>query len=145
RLGVFQLRHLSRIPESAAVNESVNLVHQARLKSATGLVNAVLRRAALDPRFDPAEGISDPLERLSVETSHPVWLLANWIAAFGIDRARELARANNENPVSAFRFASRSMDREKLLEKFRTQGIDLAPSPIASDAWRLVSGGSKLR
>jgi len=45
RLGLYQLRFLSRVPPSAAVNESVNLVHFARLRSAGGLVNAVLRRA----------------------------------------------------------------------------------------------------
>src|SRR5262249_4077641 len=45
RMGIYQLRYLSRIPASAAVNESVNLVRRARLSSAAGLVNAVLRRA----------------------------------------------------------------------------------------------------
>ena len=45
RLGLYQLRFLSRIPPSAAVNESVNLVRLARLRSAEGFVNAVLRRA----------------------------------------------------------------------------------------------------
>src|SRR5438128_4854947 len=44
-LGLYQLRFLTRIPPSAAVNESVSLVRRARLKSATGFVNAVLRRA----------------------------------------------------------------------------------------------------
>ena len=34
RLGLYQLRFLSRIPASAAINESVNLVKAARLKSA---------------------------------------------------------------------------------------------------------------
>ena len=37
RLGLYQLRFLSRIPDSAAVNESVNLVKFARLRSAVGL------------------------------------------------------------------------------------------------------------
>ena len=46
RLGVYQLRFLSRVPASAAVNESVNLVGLARLASAKAFANAVLRRAA---------------------------------------------------------------------------------------------------
>ena len=45
RLGLYQLRFLTRIPHSAAVNESVNLVRRARVGSADSLVNAVLRRA----------------------------------------------------------------------------------------------------
>src|SRR5213592_530734 len=46
RIGLYQLRYLTRIPQSAAVNESVNLVKRARTASADGLVNAVLRKAA---------------------------------------------------------------------------------------------------
>ena len=53
RLGLYQLRFLSRIPASAAVNESVNLVYFARLRSAGGMVNAVLRRATREPDVDP--------------------------------------------------------------------------------------------
>ena len=54
RLGLYQLRFLTRIPASAAVNESVSLVRHARLSSATGLVNAVLRRAIREADYDPA-------------------------------------------------------------------------------------------
>src|SRR3982751_2809435 len=45
RLGLYQLRMMSRIPPSAAVNESVNLVRFAKLRSAAPFANAVLRRA----------------------------------------------------------------------------------------------------
>ena len=46
RMGIYQLRYLSRIPKHAAVNETVELVKRARKSSAAGLVNAVLRKAA---------------------------------------------------------------------------------------------------
>jgi 16S rRNA (cytosine967-C5)-methyltransferase len=49
RLGLYQLRFLSRIPPSAAVNDSVNLVRAAGLKSAGSFANAVLRRATREP------------------------------------------------------------------------------------------------
>src|SRR4051794_26547188 len=45
RMGLYQLRHLERVPVHAAINESVELVKIARKTSASGLVNAVLRRA----------------------------------------------------------------------------------------------------
>src|SRR5713226_3395303 len=64
RLGLYQLRFLSRIPPSAAVNESVSLVRAARLKSAATFVNAVLRRATREPDYDPTEGIVDADEKL---------------------------------------------------------------------------------
>src|SRR5271167_4828776 len=56
RLGLYQLRYLSRVPAAAAVNESVELVKRARKRSAAGLANAALRRAARDPGLrGPAE------------------------------------------------------------------------------------------
>ena len=60
RLGLYQLRFLSRIPASAAINESVNLVKAARLKSAATFVNAVLRRATREIGFDPSTAAADP-------------------------------------------------------------------------------------
>src|SRR5690348_7556835 len=45
RLGLYQLRYLDRVPQHAAINESVELVKRARKSSAAGMVNAVLRRA----------------------------------------------------------------------------------------------------
>lgn len=46
RIGLYQIKFLARVPDSAAVNESVALVRRARLASAASLTNAVLRRAA---------------------------------------------------------------------------------------------------
>lgn len=145
RLGLLQLRFLSRIPESAAVNESVNLMHRARKRSATVLVNAVLRRAIREPEFDPAAVLTDPIERLSVELSHPVWLLQRWNQAFGIEKTRSLAVANNRNPLVAFRFTPQATDQRALLAELRTQGINLHPSDITHDAWLAFDGANGLR
>src|ERR671928_117520 len=71
RMGLFQLRFLTRVPAHAAVNESVQLAHAKGFRSAASYVNAVLRRATREPDFDPTEAIEDPLERIAVETSHP--------------------------------------------------------------------------
>src|SRR5437762_83063 len=46
RLGAYQILFLDRIPQHAAINESVELVKQARKRSAAGMVNAVLRKIA---------------------------------------------------------------------------------------------------
>jgi 16S rRNA (cytosine967-C5)-methyltransferase len=107
RLGLYQLRLLTRVPARAAVNESVNLTHAARLRSAAPFVNAVLRRAAREPDYDPAAVIDDPLERIAVETSHPAWLVRCWASAFGQDEAESLARANNDSAPASFRVNTR--------------------------------------
>jgi 16S rRNA (cytosine967-C5)-methyltransferase len=145
RLGIYQIRFLSRIPASAAVNESVNLVSLARLSSARSFVNAVLRRATREPDYSPAAEIADPLERIAIETSHPSWLIERWTNAFGIGQAELIARANNEASPVAIRVVKTVADENEVLEKLRSAGAELVRSEIAGSAWRVSGATAKLR
>jgi 16S rRNA (cytosine967-C5)-methyltransferase len=141
RLGLYQLRFLTRIPASAAVNESVNLVRSAKVSSAAAFVNAVLRRAIREAEYDPAAAILDLIERLAIETSHPAWLVQRWVEEFGNDEAEAFARANNLVPPTAFRLLDR--DETGIIDRLREAGGIVEASKVAEDAWR-VSGVSTL-
>ena len=149
QLGLYQLRFLTRIPASAAVNESVNFVRASRLKSAAGFVNAVLRRATREPDYDPAATINDSIEKLSIESSHPRWLIERWVRAFGFDEATAFARANNEPAPTAFRMtakAARAKDSaENVFKKLQDAGVDVIASQIAPDSWRVTGGSGVVR
>ena len=145
RLGLYQLRFLTRIPASAAVNESVSLVRAARLSSATAFVNAVLRRAIREADYDPAAEVSDPLERIALRTSHPVWLIERWTKAFGSAEAEAFAYANNDVPLTAFRVVRMRANEEEVLSKLKAAGASLARSHVAKDAWRVSQATSILR
>jgi len=144
RLGLYQLRFLTRIPASAAVNESVNLAHEARLRSAATFINAVLRRATREPDYDPATGETSELERIAVATSHPAWLIERWINSFGAQEAESFARANNLTPPVAFRVNSLRAKGEEVFERLRGAGVEVVPSQIAPEAWRVgaTNGGA---
>ncbi len=144
RLGLYQLRFLSRVPASAAVNESVNLIHSARLRSAGGLVNAVLRRATREPEVDPTSNITDPVERLSVATSHPRWLLERWTQAFGVEETEAFARANNEPAPLAFRVVKNRAQEADVCARLQAAGAELVPSKVRTGAWRVRDDGSLL-
>ena len=143
RLGLYQLRFLTRIPASAAVNESVSLVRLARLSSATGFVNAVLRRAIREADYDPATDVSDQLERIAIQTSHPRWLIERWARSFGIEEAEAFAQANNTVPPTAFRVVRVRANETKVLSKLTSTGATVQPSHVAAGAWR-VSGATSL-
>jgi len=142
RLGLYQLRFLTRVPASAAVNESVKLVNFARLRSAGGLVNAVLRRATREPGVDPAEPINDPTERLAVATSHPAWLIERWIKELGREEAEAFARSNNEPAPVAFRVVRNCAKSSELIKQLQQAGAELTLSGIADGAWRIRGAGS---
>lgn len=84
RMGIYQLRYLDRVPAHAAVDESVDLVKSAGKSSASGFVNAVLRKVDRSPVEWPNR---------SVALSHPEWLLDNWSRLFGQEGAAGIARA----------------------------------------------------
>jgi len=136
RLGLYQLRFLSRVPASAAVNESVKLVRVARLRSADVLVNAVLRRATREPDFDPLGTCTDPLERIALETSHPLWLIEHWAKAFGIDVTEAFAQANNVTPPVAFRVIRSRASEPEVIQAIRAAGAIVSSSHLTPAGWR---------
>src|SRR6202007_3032235 len=118
-----------------AVNESVSLVRAARLSSATALVNAVLRRSTREPEYDPAAGISDPLERIAIQTSHPVWLIDRWATGFGFGEPESFAASNNEMPPTAFRVVANRADPSVIVSRLTEAGATLKSSDIVDRAW----------
>ncbi len=141
RLGLYQLRFLTRIPAAAAVNESVSLVRGAKVSSAAAFVNAVLRRAIREADYIPAS--EDPLECLSIQTSHPLWLIERWAKSFGVAEAEAFARANNEIPPTAFRIVRENKD--EILSKLTAAGASITPSSVASGAFRISGASATLR
>jgi len=90
-MGIFQIRYLTRIPKHAAVQASVDLVKQARLRSASGFVNAVLRKVDRSPVSWPGR---------PAELSCPEWLLESWERQYGEAAALSIARAFLKAPAT---------------------------------------------
>ncbi|GAA3748359.1 transcription antitermination factor NusB [Terriglobus aquaticus] len=101
RLGMFQLRHMDRIPAHAAISESVELARTHDAPHAAGMVNAVLRRMTREP--------AAPRATLAAETpaeiAHPRWLLQRWRKHFGGKVARALAAYDQAEPPAHGLFA----------------------------------------
>lgn len=146
RMGLYQLRFLSRIPPSAVVNEAVNLAYLKRVRSAAPLINGALRRALREPEFDPASEITDPLERVAVKHSHPAWLIRRWAEWLGLEEAERFAASNNLAPPVAFRVVGNGEEaQEAVLEELRATGAEVSASKVAPGAWRISAASACLR
>lgn len=97
RLGAYQILHLDRIPKRAAVSESVELVKRARKRSATGLVNAILRKLAPGPR---------QWQDKPTAYSLPEWIWLRWVAQYGEEAAEHIATASLRKPDTFVRSPS---------------------------------------
>lgn len=124
RLGLFQLRHLSRMPPHAAVDTAVSLAREAAGRGAGGLVNAVLRRAARDVAAMP-DRAADEIGYLAVAYSHPRWLVACFIEWFGVARAQALMAANNEAAPNVMRLNLARGSREEIVARMTAEGIGI--------------------
>jgi 16S rRNA (cytosine967-C5)-methyltransferase len=148
RLGVYQLLFLDRVPARAAVHESVELVKRARKRSASTLVNAILREAAKEPfpGNSPADAVARffsadlPLtERLGIQYSHPTWIVERWLRIHGEERTRSLLQANNRVPVLSGYLLNPQRKEDATLSLQRT-GCRIQPGRLLRDAWVLEGG-----
>jgi 16S rRNA (cytosine967-C5)-methyltransferase len=102
RLGLYQLAFMDRVPPHAAVAESVAVVKPSSPGGAK-LVNAVLRRAAVEAPERVASLPDGTPAEAALRHSHPEWIAALWWQALGPDQAKALMTADNEPAESAVR------------------------------------------
>jgi len=136
RMGIYQLRYLERIPPHAAVAESVELVKRARKHSATGFVNAILRKVTREPIEWPNR---------EVELSCPEWLLARWERHYGAAAAEGIARAALAEPVEYIRGGRiQDIGSQSIVPLLRLEPgqsfLDLCAAPGNKTAQALESG-----
>jgi len=148
RMGVYQIQFLERVPKAAAVNEAVELTKAAHKRSATGLVNAVLRkcpagRGPIKPeRFDDL----DQAVRVSVRHAAPAWLLERWARNFGQagtageEVALRLAWASTQVPPTVLRVVDPAQDITRLREELAAEGIKTRPGRFSERALVVESG-----
>jgi 16S rRNA (cytosine967-C5)-methyltransferase len=86
RIAGFQLFFLSKIPQYAIVNESVELAKKVSSKKSAGFINAVIRNWCRNP------------PKMEDEYSHPQWIVERWIKLFGKKETEKLCNFNNEIP-----------------------------------------------
>lgn len=127
RLGLYQLTRLDRIPESAAVNESVNLARLS-LPRASGLVNAVLRNyLRRRERITFPDTDTEPAAAIAARHSQPEWLARQWLEQLGPDEAEQLAEASSRQPPLTLRVNTLRTTRDEFLLKLAEQGVDATP------------------
>ncbi len=124
RMGIFQMLFADRIPESAAVNTSVNLAKENAKKSRiAGFVNGLLRnvqRSHQHIRFpDPRK---DPLRALAVQESFPQWMIERWLKRFGFQETQELCQAHNRIAPLHLRCNTLKITRDELLSILSSAG-----------------------
>lgn len=139
RLGANQLLFMHSVPPYAAIAQTVELAKRRHGIGASKLVNAVLRRVDRErENLDPTRErhVSDPIDRLALQYSHPRWLVARWIARWGATETTRLLDVNNtEAPVVLRPFGT---VREQLEATLEAAGISTGDVPLVADSLSLT-------
>jgi 16S rRNA (cytosine967-C5)-methyltransferase len=124
RLGLYQIFWLDRIPEHAAVNETVELARQNGFNSQAGFINAVLRNYLREK--DETRRLLGELrtQHPHLGFSHPEWLVAKWQKRWGAEQASRLMEWNNTPPRNFARVNTLKIEAGKLLEQWRAEDVE---------------------
>lgn len=140
RLGAYQILYMTRVPNSAACNESVNLAGRYGHKASSGFVNAVLRNIARNgPEVAIPSREQDLIGHLSVRYSYPKWLVEKYIGLFDADFAESLLDAGNGTPELTLRANTLRVTPEELVEALKTEGVEAVAGKYVQDAVVLKS------
>lgn len=140
RVGLYQLAELDRVPDHAAVDESVEAARAAAGPGAASLVNAVLRRVAREGVAADAfpDPIRDPVGWATTWGSHPRWLVERWLARHGAEAMRALVDANNRRPAVAL--SPLGLEVEAARRRLAERGIEAREGPLAVGSLEIEPG-----
>lgn len=143
-ISLYQLLYLTRIPESAAVNESVKiakkLTHQGNVRFINGLLRNYLRQK--ETIVIPSE-TENPLLHDELTYCLPSWLIQRWEKEWGRDKALAIFSALNETPCMTIRVNSLKTTKEDFMKQLADNGIEAEDIPGLREGLTIRKGASQ--
>ncbi|MDQ0416471.1 16S rRNA (cytosine967-C5)-methyltransferase [Croceifilum oryzae] len=143
RMGLYQMIYLDKIPERAAVHETVEIAKARGHKGISGLVNGVLRnflrnKEKFSPTFTPTSHKEE-----AIVYSHPLWMVKRLHEVYGDKEAVKALQAQNQPPKVSVRINSMRWDRDAFIEAWNEEETGGAsPSELALDGVILKGVGN---
>jgi 16S rRNA (cytosine967-C5)-methyltransferase len=127
RMGLYQIFWLERIPEHAAVHETVELAKANGFPRQANFINAVLRGFLRE-----REATQKALEVLKADEpakgySHPDWLCERWRRRWDGEKLQKLLEWNNSSPPTYARVNTLKTDAAQLAAKWKEEGVEFTP------------------
>lgn len=143
RLGGYQLLFMDQVPVHAAVDEAVKLTKKhAKNPKTAGFVNGILRN--LDRQRDALPELPrETAARLSIQHSHPIWLVEEFARQLGDDmeQVEGLLAANNTPTPMTAQVNTCKIDVDELAETLKQSGVSVQKHPWQGDCLWLENTG----
>lgn len=133
RVGVYQLLYLDRIPDSAAVNETVKVLRAERQpRWLVNFANGILRNISRNKKELP--GVEKAGKENGPVLNHPAWLIRRWQKKYGIAHTAEICRRNNLEPDLVLRVNTLRTNSQSLARLFADAGVGVREGKYAPDS-----------
>ena len=142
RLGIFQMVFMDKVPDSAAVNESVKIAKKEKLYQSSGFVNGVLRSISRAENKFPLPDKSDHVKYLSVKYSVPEDIIRLWADDYSIATAEETAKSLSGRPPIYARVNTLKTTRSELIERLKAENVTAKETECSLNAIELTDSGS---
>jgi 16S rRNA (cytosine967-C5)-methyltransferase len=139
RLTLYQMVYLDKIPDRAAIHEAVEIAKRHGHKGISGFVNGVLRTIQREG-LPSVETITDPIERLALETSHPEWMVKRWVLQFGFEKTKAMCEINLTAPLQTARVNLTRISRDECVRLLEEEGFQIEKSALIPEAIRSLKG-----
>ena len=141
RVAVYQIFFLDRVPNSAAVNEAVELTKKFVSIGASKFVNGVLRSMVREPQKSDFP-TDDSVESIALRMFHPTWLVKLFVEEFGIDAAKKICAVNNTEPPLCLRVNFLKSTREEILAELEKISAQVEISKLTAEGIICKSHGA---
>lgn len=139
RMSVYQMVYLEKIPDHAVLHESVEIAKIRGHKGIASFVNGILRSMQRNGLPDLSL-IKDPVEQISVETSHPIWLVERWIEMYGKERTEAMCHENLKHFPMSIRIQPMKTNRETVMEQLEREGFTVSVSQFSPQGILIEKG-----
>lgn len=139
RLSLYQFLYLDRVPAHAVIFEAVEIAKKRGHKGISSVVNGVLR--SIQRQGVPLlTSISDVAKRLAISTSHPEWLVKEWISTYGIEEATRICEVNLLPPAATARVNVNRTTVENVIDMLKDEGVEAKHGVLSEDAIMIEKG-----
>lgn len=139
RLSLYQFLYLDRVPAHAVIFEAVEIAKKRGHKGISSVVNGVLRSVQRQG-VTPLKNISDEAKRLAIRTSHPEWLVKEWISCYGMEEAKQICEVNLLPPVASARVNVYRATIEDVIAMLASEGVEAKRGALSEDAIVIEKG-----
>ncbi|WP_417900598.1 16S rRNA (cytosine(967)-C(5))-methyltransferase RsmB [Bacillus haimaensis] len=133
RLTLYQMLYLDKVPERAAIYEAVEIAKKKGHKGVASVVNGVLRSIQRQGVPD-LETMKNDVDRISIATSHPRWMVEKWIEQYGVENTERLCEMNLVPPSQTARVNTAKASVEDVISMLKAQGFDVEKGEVAQES-----------